>query len=81
MFTSVIKRSFLFSLIAAISDQFLEVYELVNYNCASEKDSSTETKRLIDVKTILITRLNLNILKDSVDSSWSNNAITTRWLQ
>lgn len=59
-------------LIAAISNQFLEIYELVNVNCLDKKGSNADNEKLINTKTKLITRLNMSLLEYS-EGSWNND--------
>ncbi|KAJ1605770.1 hypothetical protein OJ252_3388 [Cryptosporidium canis] len=65
-------------LIVAISDNYLEIYELRNVSCLNKEIPCTDTKRLIDISKILITRLNVNILNDSGDKSKENCVIKDR---
>ncbi|KAH8584729.1 uncharacterized protein ELE39_000680 [Cryptosporidium sp. chipmunk genotype I] len=60
-------------LIAAISNHFLEIYELRNNNYLSRKCSHGTSEKLIDIKTKLITRLNVDLLEGLENSSRNNN--------
>ncbi|OII74680.1 uncharacterized protein cubi_00233 [Cryptosporidium ubiquitum] len=60
-------------LIAVISNHFLEIYELRNYSYSGKISSNTANEKLIYTKKKLITRINLNLLEDSKDSSCNNN--------
>ncbi|EAK88275.1 hypothetical protein [Cryptosporidium parvum Iowa II] len=59
-------------LIATISQHFLEIYELRNDNYLGRKYFDTTPEKLIDIKTKLITRLNLDLLQGQENVTLNN---------
>ncbi|CUV04180.1 unnamed protein product [Cryptosporidium hominis] len=59
-------------LIATISQHFLEIYELRNDNYLGRKYFDTTPEKLIDIKTKLITRLNIDLLQGQENVTWNN---------